>query len=101
MNPRQLTLCAVTFVLSLTASASAQSPAPATKSDPGAGNSVQCWDMRAAVVRDKDQGPPRNDTSAVAGSSPTRTAPSTSTPARTATPEERANAKRPPGMVDC
>lgn len=80
----------------------AQTPARTPKSDPGAGNSIQCWDTQAAVVRDKgSEQAPKNDSSAVAGSTAKGATPSGSTPARTATPEERAQAKRPPDMDDC
>lgn len=82
----------------------AQAPDAMKKSDPSSGNSIQCWDAQAAVVRDKNigTGAQKNDTSAVAGAQQTVPATTgTSTPTRPATVEEAANAKRPPGISDC
>jgi hypothetical protein len=81
----------------------AQAPDAMKRSDPGAGNSIQCWDTQAAVVRDKNTSTgPKNDTSAVAGQQQKGSATTgSSTPTRPATPQEAANAKRPPGISDC
>jgi hypothetical protein len=82
----------------------AQAPDAMKRSDPGAGNSIQCWDTQALVVRDRNTSAQQNDTSAVAGqkqrANPGTTG-STSTPTRPATRAEAANAKRPPGISDC
>lgn len=96
---------AAVMLFVLAAPAFAQAPDLGAQTGAGAGNSSQCWDNQKLVVRERETQSARqkNDTSAVAGHKhqSVATTGSTSTNPPDPTPEQAANAKRPPGVADC